>query len=241
MKHGLCARKFLMLPQEDAVAFAALETALLAELAPVGSLQAVLAQRVVSAAWRLARADRMEAEALAWRRCERQRPRARRDPRRQRHQQLRDRDALPQRRAGRAPARARHPPGAPGRRPGPPTSPRRPSAAAAHIPSRHETNPAKPAGSTGRPARSRPMRRPTRPRATTNAVPAPSPTAPPEAKRTPEVAPKQRLDLPAPGRSPHTARDRDVAHEAAPGSPVAMTKQTRGSAPEQRLGSQATC
>jgi hypothetical protein len=42
----------------------------LAELAPVGALQGVLAERIVSAAWRLARADRLEAEVLAFRRAE---------------------------------------------------------------------------------------------------------------------------------------------------------------------------
>jgi hypothetical protein len=38
--------------------------ALLAELAPEGAVQIVLAQRVVSAAWRLARADEIEAGVL---------------------------------------------------------------------------------------------------------------------------------------------------------------------------------
>lgn len=56
-----------MLP-EEAAEFQALEAALRAELAPVGALQAVLAQRVVSAAWRLMRADRIEAEVLGFRR-----------------------------------------------------------------------------------------------------------------------------------------------------------------------------
>ena len=51
LKHGLCAHRFLVLPEEDAREFQPLETALLAELAPVGTLQGVLAQRVVSAAW----------------------------------------------------------------------------------------------------------------------------------------------------------------------------------------------
>jgi Oxidoreductase family, NAD-binding Rossmann fold len=68
LKHGLCAEKFLVLAVEGAAAFAALQAALLAELAPVGALQGVLAGRVVSAAWRLARADRMEAEVLERRR-----------------------------------------------------------------------------------------------------------------------------------------------------------------------------
>jgi hypothetical protein len=67
LKHGLCAHKLVLVPDEDAAAFAALEAALLAELAPVGALQAVLAQRVVSAAWRLMRADRIEAEVLLFR------------------------------------------------------------------------------------------------------------------------------------------------------------------------------
>jgi hypothetical protein len=68
LKRGLCAQKLLVLPDEDAAAFKALEATLVAELAPQGALEAVLAQRVVSGAWRLARADRMEAELLASRR-----------------------------------------------------------------------------------------------------------------------------------------------------------------------------
>jgi hypothetical protein len=67
IKHGLSAKKLLVLPEEDVAAFQALEAALLAELAPVGALQAVLAGRVVSAAWRLMRADRLEAEVLEFR------------------------------------------------------------------------------------------------------------------------------------------------------------------------------
>ena len=53
-----------MLPQEDAAEFAALESAIVAELAPEGVLQTLLARRVAVAAWRLERADRMEAEVL---------------------------------------------------------------------------------------------------------------------------------------------------------------------------------
>jgi hypothetical protein len=64
LKHGLRAQKHVVLPQEDAAEFAALEKALIAELAPVGVLQIVLAQRIVVAAWRLARADRLEAEVF---------------------------------------------------------------------------------------------------------------------------------------------------------------------------------
>ena len=61
------AQKYVVLPQEDAAAFAALETAILAELAPEGVLQTLLARRVAVAAWRLERADRMEAEVLEFR------------------------------------------------------------------------------------------------------------------------------------------------------------------------------
>ena len=62
LKHGMRAQKHLVLPDEDGAEFAALEAALVEELAPVGALQRVLARRVAVAAWRLARADRIEAE-----------------------------------------------------------------------------------------------------------------------------------------------------------------------------------
>ena len=62
LKPGMRAEKHVVLPDEDAAEFAGLEAALLAELAPVGALQAVLARRIAIAAWRLARADRIEAE-----------------------------------------------------------------------------------------------------------------------------------------------------------------------------------
>jgi hypothetical protein len=58
------AQKCVVLPDESAVEFQGLETALFEELAPVGALQAVLARRVAVAAWRLERADRLEAEVL---------------------------------------------------------------------------------------------------------------------------------------------------------------------------------
>jgi hypothetical protein len=64
LKHGMRARKYVVLPQEDAAEFAALETAILAELAPEGALQTLLARRIAVAAWRLERADRLEAEVL---------------------------------------------------------------------------------------------------------------------------------------------------------------------------------
>jgi hypothetical protein len=65
LKHGMRAHKYVVLPEEDAAAFAELQAALLAELAPVGALQTVLARRVAVAAWRLARADRLEADLFA--------------------------------------------------------------------------------------------------------------------------------------------------------------------------------
>jgi hypothetical protein len=67
LKHGMRAEKHVVLPDEEAAEFAALEAALLEELAPVGALQTVLARRVAVAAWRLERADRLEAEVLEFR------------------------------------------------------------------------------------------------------------------------------------------------------------------------------
>jgi hypothetical protein len=65
LKHGMRAEKYVVLPEEDADEFADLQAALIEELAPVGALQAVLARRVAVAAWRLARADRIEVELFA--------------------------------------------------------------------------------------------------------------------------------------------------------------------------------
>ena len=65
LKHGLRAQKYVVLPDEDAAAFQALEAALMEELAPDGALQTVLARRVVAASWRLERAERLEAELFA--------------------------------------------------------------------------------------------------------------------------------------------------------------------------------
>ena len=68
LKHGMRAQKYVVLPDEDAAEFAGLEAALVEELAPVGALQAVLARRIAVAAWRLARADRIETELFDERR-----------------------------------------------------------------------------------------------------------------------------------------------------------------------------
>jgi hypothetical protein len=62
LKHGLRAARYPVLPDESPAEFAAHEAALIEELAPVGALQTMLARRVAVAAWRLARADRIEAD-----------------------------------------------------------------------------------------------------------------------------------------------------------------------------------
>jgi hypothetical protein len=64
------ALKYVVLPDESAADFHAFEEAMVDELAPVGAVQAVLARRVAVAAWRLARADRMEVELFEERRWE---------------------------------------------------------------------------------------------------------------------------------------------------------------------------
>jgi hypothetical protein len=61
LKHGLRAQKHVVLPAEDAAAFAAHEAALMEELAPEGALQTVLAKRIVAATWRLERAEKSRA------------------------------------------------------------------------------------------------------------------------------------------------------------------------------------
>jgi hypothetical protein len=64
LRHGLCAKKHLLLPDDSRAQFAALETALIEDLAPEGALQILLAHRLIAAAWRLQRADRLELELL---------------------------------------------------------------------------------------------------------------------------------------------------------------------------------
>ena len=65
LKHGLSARHLVLLDDEDASAFAAFEAAARTELAPAGEFQADLVGRIVSAAWRARRADRLEAALFA--------------------------------------------------------------------------------------------------------------------------------------------------------------------------------
>ncbi len=66
LRHGLCAGRHLV-ADEDVEAFTALEASILEELAPVGALQKILAGRVVRAAWRLERSERIEAEMFRFR------------------------------------------------------------------------------------------------------------------------------------------------------------------------------
>jgi hypothetical protein len=66
LKHGLRAQKHILLPGESAAEYQRLEAALLEELAPEGALQAVLARRVVAAAWRLERVEQIEVQLFAW-------------------------------------------------------------------------------------------------------------------------------------------------------------------------------
>ena len=59
LKHGLRAATFVVGGDESAEEFAALESALIEELAPDGALQGLLARRIARAAWRLERAERL--------------------------------------------------------------------------------------------------------------------------------------------------------------------------------------
>ena len=65
LKHGPRAQKFVVVGDEKVAEFAALEAALADELAPDGALQGLLAGRIARAAWRLERAERIEAELFA--------------------------------------------------------------------------------------------------------------------------------------------------------------------------------
>jgi hypothetical protein len=61
LKHGFRAQKFVVVGDEKPQEFAVLEAALMEELAPEGALQSMLAGRIARAAWRLERAERIEA------------------------------------------------------------------------------------------------------------------------------------------------------------------------------------
>jgi hypothetical protein len=65
LEHGLRAERFVVVGDENPAEFTALEAALIEELAPEGALQGLLAGRIARAAWRLERAERIEAELFA--------------------------------------------------------------------------------------------------------------------------------------------------------------------------------
>lgn len=64
LKHGLRAKTTILLEGEDEAAFTAMDQGLKADLQPRGALETLLASRLVIAAWRMDRADRIEADLL---------------------------------------------------------------------------------------------------------------------------------------------------------------------------------
>ncbi|MGI9501757.1 MAG: hypothetical protein ACR2RE_01705 [Geminicoccaceae bacterium] len=64
LKHGLRAETMILIEGEDEVAFEALDQALRADLQPDGPLETLLVNRLTVAAWRMARADRIESDLL---------------------------------------------------------------------------------------------------------------------------------------------------------------------------------
>jgi len=63
VKHGLLAER-VVIKDEDPGEFEFYRRSLLAELCPVGDYETILAERAASLAWRLRRAERLQAEAL---------------------------------------------------------------------------------------------------------------------------------------------------------------------------------
>jgi len=64
-KHGLLSRETL-LPNEDGSALEVFSQNLRAELSPVGELENLLVDRIISASWRLRRVLRVEGEIFSW-------------------------------------------------------------------------------------------------------------------------------------------------------------------------------
>ena len=63
VKHGLCAAE-AVIKGENQADFEAFRDELLAELAPVGIVESILAERAVSLSWRLQRAERIQNQAI---------------------------------------------------------------------------------------------------------------------------------------------------------------------------------
>jgi hypothetical protein len=66
LRHGLLARD-VVLPDEDFEAFEDLRNRVRADLSPVGPIEELLADRVVSLMWRLGRSERAETALFEWR------------------------------------------------------------------------------------------------------------------------------------------------------------------------------
>jgi hypothetical protein len=81
LKHGLLSQEIL-LPGEDEEALRELGQSLRAELQPVGELENLLVDRIISAYWRLRRLGRVEAGIFAWQRSEELAERAEREAQR---------------------------------------------------------------------------------------------------------------------------------------------------------------
>jgi hypothetical protein len=65
MKHGLLSRDIL-LPNEDPDVLTELSEGLRVELQPIGEMEEILVERIISAIWRLRRLGRVEAGIFAW-------------------------------------------------------------------------------------------------------------------------------------------------------------------------------
>lgn len=65
LKHGLRAKDTILIEGEDPAAFEALDEGLKDDLQPAGPLETLLASRLAIAAWRMNRADRIEADLFA--------------------------------------------------------------------------------------------------------------------------------------------------------------------------------
>lgn len=65
VRHGLRARRFLLLPEEDPAEFAAFAAAVRGSYAPADAVEAHLVEGIAVAMWRELRADRIEAETMA--------------------------------------------------------------------------------------------------------------------------------------------------------------------------------
>jgi hypothetical protein len=65
LKHGLRAASTVLLDGEDEAEFDVLDQGLKADLQPSGPLETLLTSRLAIAAWRMSRADRIEADLLA--------------------------------------------------------------------------------------------------------------------------------------------------------------------------------